>query len=241
MPQSPSALICATHPLRPPNRARGGRVLLAGADCRAANAPFPNEKSEAPTPPTRGERGIPISRALDALFSRRPSPARLKTALAFPHPPKKAKNEEHGKIRSKTDKAREAHRVGKASRHLTRFGFFSRLRQQPTHRQAFINPGSLNARPAGMEPGAGRFRHPAILGADLVFADRMRAVVRPKQPAGCSGALRSASMEARTAPRRSSKCLVLATQQNANFADSGAAPDAAPNDAACERSAAFIS
>ena len=107
--------------------------------------------------------------------------------------------------------------------------------------QAFINQGSLNARPAGMEPRAGMLRQPAILGADPVFADRMRAAVWPKQPAGRSGAQRNASMEARTAPRRPSKSLIRATQQNAKFAHSAAAPDTAPNGAACERSAAFIS
>ena len=65
--------------------------------------------------------------------------------------------------------------------------------------------------------------------------------VLPKRPVGRSAAQRSASMEARTVPRRSSKSLIRVAQQNAKFAHSAAAPDAAPNEAACERSAAFIS
>ena len=139
-------------------------------------------------------------------------------------PPKKKPRTRTQKERTKTDKAER--RIESAKRRaasLASASFFSRRRQQqPAHRQAFINPGSLNARPAGMEPGAGRFRQPAILGADPDFADRMRAAVRPKQPAGRSGAQRKHGSPNRAAPivekphsRNATKCQVCAFARRA--------------------------
>lgn len=119
-------------------------------------------------------------------------------------PPKKKPRTKNTKKKNKNRQGREAHQVGKAPRRLTRFGFFiSRRRQQPAHRQAFINPGSLNARPAGMEPGAGRFRQPAILGADLVFAYRMRAAIRRSNRPDVRA--RSAAQARKPEPRRADR------------------------------------
>ena len=120
-----------------------------------------------------------------------------------PPPKKKAKNE-NTKKRTKTDKAER--RIESAKRRaasLASASFFSRRRQQPAHRQAFINPGSLNARPAGMEPGAGRFRQPAILGADLDFAYRMRAAVRRSNRPDVRA--RSAAQARKPEPRRADR------------------------------------
>ena len=124
MTQSQSALICASHPLRPSNRAWGGRVFCTLAQTAAPRTRiFPMKKSKALTPPARANAASQ-SQGLLMRFQSPPLPRSAQNRSRSPPPQKKKSQEREHKKKNKNRQGREAHRVGKAPRRLTRFGFF---------------------------------------------------------------------------------------------------------------------